>query len=74
VINFTQLLFKYFIPLAVAYLLALQIDDYMTSFAKSISEKSSFVIWLFTAGFIYSGAYYATRWIFAKIGLIDDWV
>jgi len=70
-----DLLFKYFIPLAVAYFLAVQIDEYIGNFANSITESigGAFVIWVFSAGSIYAGAYYATRWLFVKIGLIDDW-
>ena len=72
--DFIEVLLKFIIPWAVVYFVVINTDPIISEFVKNLTKDQAlnFVIWLFIAGPIYAGAFYACRFIFYRLGWINE--
>ena len=69
-----ELSLKLILPAAVVYFVVINLDPVISGFALNLTENQAlnFVVWMFIAGPIYTGAFYGCRFIFYRLGWIDE--
>lgn len=67
--DLNEMMLKQIFPFCVVLLVGFQIDPWLDEWSKNRE-----ILWAFIASPIWISLFYGTRWLFVKLGWLDEWI